>query len=405
MFFVSFILKNLARRRIRTALTVLGLAVAVGSMIALLGVSYNVERSVEAAFDARRVDLVVMQKGKSLGLDSEFGEYFVKQTAAMPEVERVSEGVVGSVNMVRANGTVDDTIILVQGWRPENFGYEDLTMIRGRRLEAGDDDKLARKSSPGEQPEPPKIILGRILAGNLNKDVGDLITFVGAPDRPFEVVGVFKSRVVFEEGGAIVPFDDGQALHSRKGKVTGFSVRVKKDSPDAAAEVEAVKRRIEALRDPDAPSVRLTANSPEEYVQSVSQLQLIRAITWLVSAIALAVSVISLLNTMTMSVMERTQEIGILRAVGWPRMRVIRMILGEAALLAAGAAAVGTVLAFLAMQTLTLMPRVNGFVEPDLSPWVVARGFALTVLVGVIGGAYPAYRAARLLPSEAIRHD
>src|SRR5699024_7569541 len=104
---------------------------------------------------------------------------------------------------------------------------------------------------------------------------------------------------------------------------------------DAAAEVEAVKRRIEALRDPDDPSVRLTANSPEEYVQSVSQLQLIRAITWLVSAIALAVSVISLLNTMTMSVMERTQEIGILRAVGWPRMRVIRMILGEAALLAA----------------------------------------------------------------------
>ena len=97
MYFSTFILKNLWRRPIRTGLTVLGLAVAVGSMIALLGVSYNVERSVESAFDIRRVDLIVMQKGKPFGIDSEFREYFVRMTSEMPEVERVSEGVVGEV--------------------------------------------------------------------------------------------------------------------------------------------------------------------------------------------------------------------------------------------------------------------------------------------------------------------
>lgn len=390
MYFATFILKNLFRRPIRTGLTVLGLAVAVGSMIALLGVSHNVEKSVEAAFDARRVDLIVMQKGKPMGLDSEFREYFVQQTAAMPEVERVSEGVVGNANMLRDSGAVDDTILIVQGWKPDNFGSETLDLIEGRKLRAGDRYK---------------VMLGRILAGNLKKGVGDRLTFVGDPDHPYEVVGVFRSTVVFEEGGAIIPFEDGQILHGRKGKVTGFSVRVKKLSPDSAAEVEAVKQKIEALRDPEDPTVRLTADPPDKYVQQVSQLQLIRAITWLVSAIALAVSVISLLNTMTMSVLERTQEIGILRAVGWPRWRVIRMILGEAAALAAAAALVGSVIAFVGMQTLTLMPKVNGFIEPDLAPSVVLRGFALTVLVGVLGGAYPAYRAAKLLPTEALRHD
>ncbi|MDY3561180.1 ABC transporter permease [Gemmata sp. JC673] len=396
MYFAAFILKNLTRRPVRTALTVLGLAVAVGSMIALLAVSYNVERSVESAFDVRRVDLVVMQKGKPFGLDSEFSERLVAATRAMPEVERVSEGLVGNANVYRDSGTVDNDIILVQGWKPDNFGYEDMELIEGRLLQPGDQHK---------------VIIGRILAGNLRDkgnvghNVGQKLRFVGDPDNPYEIVGIFKSRVVFEEGGAVVPFDDGQTLHTKPGKVTGFSVRVKKGGPDSTAEVEAVRQQIEALRDAKDPTVRLVANPPDKYVEQVSQLQLIRAITWLVSAIAFAVGTITMMNTMAMSVLERTHEIGILRAVGWPRFRVIRMILGEAAMIALGATLMGVVIAFVGMQSLTLSPKVNGFIEPDLSLVVILKGAAITLLIGLIGGAYPAYRAARLLPTEALRHD
>src|SRR5829696_1570953 len=131
MYFATFVLKNLFRRPIRTGLTVLGLAVTVGSMIALLGVSHNVEKSVEAAFDARRVDLVVMQDGKPQGIDSEFREYFVEQVAKMPEVDRVSEGVVGTSNIYkdRERDIVDNTLILVQGWKPDNFGSETIQLL------------------------------------------------------------------------------------------------------------------------------------------------------------------------------------------------------------------------------------------------------------------------------------
>lgn len=388
MYFVALIVKNLTQRPVRTALTVLGLSVAVGSMVALMAVSYNVERSVEAAFDVRRVDLITMQANKPLGIDSDFGEFFVEAVSRFPEVERVSEGVVSNANLQRPNGTVDENGFLVQGWKPENFGFEDLQLLSGRMLTATD----ARKA-----------MIGSTFARNFNKKVGDALTFVADPDHPYEVVAVFKSSVVFEDGGVLVPFKDGQALSGKR--VTGFSIRVRKAAPDSEAEVAAVREKVAALRDPKDPTVKLSAERPDKYVQSVSQLQLIRAVAWIVSAIALAISAISLLNTMTMSVLERTQEIGILRAVGWPRGRVLKMVMGEAALLSGAAALGGTLIAFVGMQALARFPKVNGFIEPQLAPAVLAQGVAVTVLVGLLGGAYPAYRASRLLPTEALRHD
>jgi putative ABC transport system permease protein len=388
MYFFSFIIKNLARRPIRTGLTVLGLAVAVGSMIALLGVSHNVEKSVESAFDVRRVDLIVMQANKPLGLDSDFSEFFIEETRKMPEVARLSEGVVSNANVQRDTGAVDDTTFLVQGWKPDNFGFEDMEVVSGRMLEPG---------------ETQKVMLGATLARNIGKKVGDKITFVADPDKPYEVIAVFKSTVVFEEGGAIVSFKDGQSLTGKR--VTGFSIRVKKSAPDSEVELKSLQDKIATLRDPKDPTVKLSAQKPDKYVQSVSQLQLIRAVSWIVSAIAVAISAISLLNTMTMSVLERTQEIGILRAVGWPRGRVIRMILLEAMLLALAAAIGGTLIAFCGMQALSLSPKVNGFIEPHLAFVVIARSTIITVVIGVLGGAYPAYRAAQLLPTEALRHD
>jgi putative ABC transport system permease protein len=384
MYFLTFILKNLTRRPTRTVLTILGLTVAIGSMIALLGVSDNVEKSVEAAFDARRVDLIVMQKNKPMGLDSDFSEYLVQETAKLPEVAAVSEGVVSNANAVGREGIQ----FLVQGWKPDNFGFEDLNLIDGRVLKPGDEYK---------------VMLGRTLASNLDKKVGDKVTFVADPDHPYEVIAIFKSHVVFEDGGAIVPFKEGQALTGKK--VTGFSVRLKRDSPDAVPNIEEVQKKIALLRDPNDPTVKLDAQSPEKYVQSVSQLKLVKAVSWMVSVIAFVIGVITMLNTMAMSVMERTQEIGILRAVGWPRARVIQMVLGESVFLAIAAAAAGTGVAAAGLYAMTRSPRVNGFIEPGLSLWVIALGTAITLAIGIIGGLYPAFRAARLLPTEALRHD
>ena len=384
MHFMTFVLRNLTRRPTRSALTILGLSAAVGSMIALFGISTNVERSVVASFEQRGIDLVVQQGGKSSGLNSNFSEELVHQAEQIKGVERVSWAVVDLINVTTDSGNSEQ--ILIQGWRPDNFVLEDLKILSGRAIQEGDKQK---------------VMIGEKFAKDYHKKVGDQFK-IGASEN-FEVIGIFRTGIVFEDGGAIVNLVDGRRLTSMK--VTGFSVRVDKRTPNFEAEVERVRKQIEELRDPEDPTVRLEARTPNEYIDNLSHLKLIRAVVWLVSAIAIGIGVIGLLNTMAMSILERTQEIGILRAVGWPPSRVIRMVLGEATILSLTAAVAGTVAAAGALYLLTFSKKVNGFIESGLSWDVIAKGFAITFMMGILGGIYPAFRAARLLPTEAIRHD
>lgn len=380
MYFATFILKNLLRRPVRTALTVLGLAVAVGSMVALLGISHNVTQSVVELFEKRGIDLMVTAAGKTDQLASDMRQEMVDEARAVEGVADVAPGLVEMVEVTRDSGS--SLNVLIQGWAPDSFTFDTVTLLSGRKLQRGDAGKA---------------MLGTTLAGNMNKGVGDHIAIQG---EDFEVVGTYRSFNVFENGSAVILLDESQRMMGRQGRVTGFSVRV-----EPGANVEAVQQRIAALKDPKDPTLRLAAQTTQEYVSGQTHLKLVRAMAWMVSAVALAIGVISMLNTMVMSVLERTHEIGILRAVGWPRGRVVVMVLGEAVLLGLAAAVVGAAGADLATYALSLSPKVNGFIEGGVAPVVMLEGIGLAAFIAFAGGAYPALRAARLLPTEAIRHD
>jgi putative ABC transport system permease protein len=279
--------------------------------------------------------------------------------------------------------------VLIQAWLPTNFGFDDMELLSGRALTAADQGQH-------------RAVLGSKLADNMNKKVGDTITIL---QQKFEIVGVFKTISVFETGGVVVLMSDYQELSGRKGKVTGFSLRVKKSETTADADVEAVRQQLLALQVGTGKRQKLSAERPQKYLDNAAHLKLVRAMAWMVSAIGILIGVISMLNTMVMSVLERTQEIGILRAVGWPRGRVVRMVLLEAVTLGVVSALVGAVGAFAVTHLLALSPTVNGFIEGGFPLTVAAQGVAIAAMIGLLGGAYPAIRAAQLLPTEAIRHD
>jgi putative ABC transport system permease protein len=108
------------------------------------------------------------------------------------------------------------------------------------------------------------------------------------------------------------------------------------------------------------------------------------------------------MNTMLMTVFERTQEICVLLAVGWTRKRIIRMVLYESALLGLVGGIAGVILGAIGVQVLGSTPSIRGLLRPDLSLPLLSLSVVIAVGVGVISGLYPAWRSSRLAPSMAL---
>jgi putative ABC transport system permease protein len=383
MHFATFLFKNLVRRKARSLLTILGIAVAVGTVVTLRGVSYGFERSFRANFERRGIDLVVVSAGIPDQLRSNLDEDIGTQIEGIAGVRRVSSGLLELVDVQRGDSHIS---ILVNGWRPGGAQFGELEILSGREIRP--EDYRA-------------IMLGATLAEILHKGVGDTLTM---QDERYDVVGVYRSFDLFENGGAVVPLSTLQREMLRPKSVTGFTVELE-PTPDKEALANTVRRRIDALVDAKGKPRGVTAQPTRAYVSGTIYIRMANGMAWITSGIALIVGGITILNTMITAVIERTKEIGLLQALGWVRARVLGMVLGEALLLSLTGATVGIAAAMLVIRWLAGRPQTSGFVAGVISPVVIAEGLGLTLLMSLIGGVGPAYRAACLQPTEALRHE
>jgi putative ABC transport system permease protein len=164
-------------------------------------------------------------------------------------------------------------------------------------------------------------------------------------------------------------------------------------------QANAVAQRIEAR----FPEVDLSQASA--FAESVTDIQAMQAMTWGISLMALVVGGLGMTNTMVMSVFERTREIGVLRALGWRRRSVLAMIIRESVILSLLGAVTGTVVGVILGLLLNLIPAMQGWVELKYSVGLFAQAFLTALLLGIVGGIYPAWRASRMQPAEALRYE
>ncbi len=238
---------------------------------------------------------------------------------------------------------------------------------------------------------PNEIILGKIAADTYKVHTGGVISLY---DNRYKIVGIFETGVTYEDGGGVLALREAQRLLGRPRSVTFIFVDVR-DPSQAPEIVAALNRRF--------PEARASLSS--DFAQSTNDIASTMAMTNAIRFLAILVGGIVVANTMIMSIYERTREIGTLRAVGWPRLRIITQILQESLYLCLFAALFGAILGVLLLTAVALIPGVNQFIAPawQLQTFVVAIGVAL--ILGLLGGLYPAWRASRLQPVEALRYE
>jgi len=234
-----------------------------------------------------------------------------------------------------------------------------------------------------------EVILGEIYADDNGYKIGDNIEI---DSENFEVVGIFESGDSNIAGGVFTSISKVGELMDDEDSISNIYVKVNKgEDPQTVAD------RIDAQYGDNI----TTITSVMEMEQMADMLNMLQASTWAISLLAIVVGGLGIINTMLMSVFERTREIGVLKAVGWSNTKILTMIVGESLVITIVSAIIGSLIGFLACTLLG--PQIG--IKPLFTPKIFIQAFSIAIVVGIIGGLYPAIKAVRLPPTEALRYE
>ncbi len=373
MLFIKVPKNNLAKRPMRTILTCLGVALGVASFIALVGLSRGVERAWTVGLDEKGTHILGMRKGSAEILTATLDENLGKELAGVDGISNVSGELIDLIQV--DNGTT----VLLTGWSDRSNLWKTLHLGKG-------DIPLELKSGD--------VVLGASIATALGKRVGGKILI---NTKTFNIKAIHKSKGALNSNTIIMPLSDMQKLTGKTGQVTVFNLRLARtDDREFVMHVLSVlNSRFEAL----------AFQETREIADNNKILQLFRAIAWGTSSIALIICVFVVLNTLLMSVTERRREIGIYSALGWHPSRVMMMIGMEAVMITAAGGLMGVMMGAGGLYVLVGATELRAYIEPRLDIWVIIETFLAAALLGTISSIYPAWRAVRISPTEALRYE
>ncbi|MCS4541163.1 MAG: ABC transporter permease [Euryarchaeota archaeon] len=373
--------RNLSRRKLRTALTTLGIAISIGTVVALWAAGQGLQTYITGQIKGMiGADFIVIEGGFTGEIPISISEAIRK----MPNIENVSP-------VFRRPIFLSNALVLLSGVEPDTFravgGKVDI--LKGRFLEKTDEYA---------------IVLSKALAERtLNADIGDKVKIdTPAGTKEFVVVGISTEAMFAPPGSELkgtvwIPLTTAQKIFDKESKATAIFVKVE-DLTKINVTVEKVK--LVLGKKADIVTVGQILQTAAMAVQTF----------WAffigIAALAIVIAGLSIENTMTMSVSERTREIGILKAVGAKNWQVMKIFLQECLLLGILSGVVGIILGIVGAEEL------NAFLSKEISAtlnviitWKLILGsFFFAVLLTLIFGIHPAWKAARLKPVEALRY-
>ena len=396
---VKIAIKNLRHRLSRSLLTLLGIAIGIMAIISLMGLGEGMQQAITGQLSSLS-DVIIVSTGG--GIYSMFtggtnGQYFSERDIAdiqrIQGVKEVTTELTGSA-LAEYNGKT--TIVTLTGMEPQvmRLQYADTNLEAGGFLNTGDQNK---------------IMIGYGLAHDTfdaDISVGGRIKING---QKFFVSGIFSKQgmsTTASDTMLLMTIRDFKALTGQS-NISLVYVRVYNvnDAESIANSVEKVVNENHGRKDF---ATATTMTSVLQTVQSI--IGILQLVLVAIASIALVVASIGIMNTMLTSVMERTREIGIMKAIGATNKDIMSIFIIEGILVSSIGGIFGIILGVFGSQGLTII--LNNFMQmggsglvPVITIMSVVLAVTVSIIVGVLSSLYPAWKAARMSPIEAVRYE
>jgi len=383
--------KNLKRRKSRSFLTIGGVAVAVAVLVCLLGFNAGYQGALTSDIDKMGYQVVVTAKGcpyeaATMILNGEAGLKFIdediyKQITSDPDIDKITPllaQLAYDPEKMEGKGGFTNYLGIEESYMPLKPNVE---IIEGKWFSGNDVNE---------------VILGYEAAESEQKSVGDKISIPGK-DIVFTIVGIFNRTGSQEDGTVFLPLKTTQRIFDTEGKLTGIGIKLK--------QIE----KISEFEDRLYPIASIQVISMSQVKGTILNLvNSAKILIMSVAFIAIFVAIIGVINTILMSVFERTQEIGIMKAIGASRLDIFQLIWMETLIVCTLGGIFGSMIAFFGGNLVELlvrnvMPYAPGGRLLLITPELLLFSFLGVIIVGIISGLYPAFKAASMRPIEVIR--
>ena len=407
-----FAWQNLITRPTRTLLAVMGLTIPIIAILGLFSLTHGI-RTLMGNTLARMNGLMVMRANSPAPVFSEVPESVGDDLRGIsgiriiaPEVWKISPPIEGRNLIARAatrllTGKGDDRFssiaetIMIEGMQlPEHLHLKSAVFQQGLLKPEEGGGRYLEEADVGQ----PHILISTKIARDYPnsdktpKKVGDTLLLGG---KPFQIVGLYETGSLLIDTTIVMEITAARELL----KLDKKYISVYYVEPDPLVDLDALADRI---RD----------SLPDIQVRSMSQFNLqvgnimgkLDLFLLLTVSLALLVGGVGIANTMLMSAMERIVDFGVMRANGWTRRNILGLVTAESSLLGLLSGVVASVVAFGGIAILNYA-LVRFELRLDLTPSLVAASIATAVVIATVAGLYPAWRASRMTPMDAIRNE
>lgn len=400
-------LKSLRSNILRTALTALGMIIGVAAVIIVVAIGAGAQAGIQSVIDSIGANMLMVTGGSSnsRGVQQGAGTRQTLTWADSIAIQEEISGVKVSTPVVRSSMQIifgnSNWRARVEGTTPEYFDPRGWALNEGRIF----DDQEVRSGKK-------VAVIGETILENLFKDQDPIGQIIRIDRVPFEVIGTLKAK-----GQSTFGQDQDDVLFVPLSAAQQRLIRSPRSSPDgvqmilvfahSADQVSTVERKIEELlRDRH----KIASGATDDFaIRNISEFlearaesgRLMAILLAAVAAVSLLVGGIGIMNIMLVSVTERTREIGIRMAVGANRKDVLSQFLLEAVAISMLGGIIGIIIGIISSQVTANL--ADWPLELDIRAILLAFGFSATV--GIFFGYYPARKAARLDPIEALRYE